>query len=558
MLRKSIALLSLCLLSLCAFAQNVKIEGKILNNKFSDVQLVPADVKDASAVAHATISEDGNFMLKTTLDSTNRYLLKFADDQWFLLCLSPKDQITLTLDAHNLNRVIEVKGSPSILFTKQMSDLLLRRKDCLDSVNRELQNDPNQLYLIDFVTHFTKFQQSFANVQPDLISALQKCDSIQSIMARDTKSGKVVKKSITPFLNDAIANLKLMKNYYASYKNYLQLAASTHYDVKMENPQFKEFEANVATYTATLEEYNNRISSTLGVFAEHAEGWVSQYDEALYASQMETPKQQLKYANYLVSQIEKYAPTALSVAEVEKQSEMLVRLGGDIVNYVHATLRSIVQDYQNDFNKRNQKIEEELKTQMLLHKSDLAVLFFLDNFSQDKNLMTEVVAALYAQYPTYPVVRDQYNKINTPEFRTAQGSIAPELEFPNPDGKMMKLSDLRGKVVLIDFWASWCGPCRRENPHVVKLYNKYHSKGFEVFSVSLDNNAGRWKEAIQKDQLIWPYHVSDLKGWSSAAAKLYGVNSIPCTFLIDAEGRILARGLRGDELTQKLKQIFGE
>ena len=131
------------------------------------------------------------------------------------------------------------------------------------------------------------------------------------------------------------------------------------------------------------------------------------------------------------------------------------------------------------------------------------------------------------------------------------------LQVVNGDGTVMKLSDLRGKIVLIDFWASWCGPCRRENPHVVNLYAKYHDKGFEVFSVSLDNNPTRWKEAIQKDKLTWPYHVSDLKGWKSEAAALYGVNSIPSTFLIDQEGRIIAKGLRGEQLDQMLQKKFG-
>ena len=195
---------------------------------------------------------------------------------------------------------------------------------------------------------------------------------------------------------------------------------------------------------------------------------------------------------------------------------------------------------------------------MLENKSDLATLMFLDNFAQDKALQTEVITALNELYPEHPLVAERYNKINNPQFRTSEGSIAPELEFSDPDGKVRKLSDLRGKVVLIDFWASWCGPCRRENPHVRAMYEKYHDRGFEIFSVSLDNNKDRWKDAIAKDGLVWPNHVSDLKGWSSAAAKLYGVSSIPSTFLVDKDGRIIAKGLRGEQLTAVLEQIFGK
>lgn len=137
------------------------------------------------------------------------------------------------------------------------------------------------------------------------------------------------------------------------------------------------------------------------------------------------------------------------------------------------------------------------------------------------------------------------------------GKPAPELNFPNPEGKNIALSSLKGNVVLLDFWASWCGPCRMENPNVVKLYNAYKDKGFTIYSVSLDNNKTKWLNAIQADGLIWPNHVSDLGGWNSVAAAIYGVNSIPQTYLIDANGIIIASGLRGEALAQKLKEILG-
>jgi thiol-disulfide isomerase/thioredoxin len=136
----------------------------------------------------------------------------------------------------------------------------------------------------------------------------------------------------------------------------------------------------------------------------------------------------------------------------------------------------------------------------------------------------------------------------------------PALDIVQADTSnvLRKLSDLKGKVVLVDFWASWCGPCRRENPTVVALYNKYKSKGFEVFSVSLDQDRQKWIDAIAKDGLIWSSHVSDLRGWGNAAAQLYGVQSIPKTMLVDKNGIVTDHNLRGELLEKRLKEIFGE
>lgn len=158
-----------------------------------------------------------------------------------------------------------------------------------------------------------------------------------------------------------------------------------------------------------------------------------------------------------------------------------------------------------------------------------------------------------------PIQESQYGKSVTAYIRSlkANGVNVPADDFSQEDvkGQPVKLSSFRGKYVLVDFWASWCGPCRQENPNVVKAYNKYKGKNFTILGVSLDDNRDRWMRAISQDGLTWT-QVSDLRGWGNEVAVQYGIQSIPSNFLVDPDGKIIARNLRGEELEAKLEQLL--
>ena len=165
------------------------------------------------------------------------------------------------------------------------------------------------------------------------------------------------------------------------------------------------------------------------------------------------------------------------------------------------------------------------------------------------------VATIISQYNELMVKKDNPADAPAQKGKPTVGSQAPEFSMADASGKQVALSSFKGKYVLIDFWASWCGPCRAENPNVVANYNKFKNKNFTILGVSLDEDKSKWQDAFKKDNLTWS-HISDLKGWNSASVPLYGFDGIPYNVLIDPSGKIIATELRGEELGKKLGEVL--
>lgn len=560
-IQKITLFISILFIGFGAFAQNQStVSVSIRNNTFNHVDLVNAYGNGRTAYASADIKNDA-FSMK--LDVPNDiYRFDFGNENYFLVVITPGENMELVIDAEDLQNVVSVTNSPSMAFVQDVTSASNRKKEVIDSLNNALQKDKTQQYWSKMTQEVTNLRQTTNEIDNYVTAAFSNVDTINVLISLYAPNGKVKGSDMDYFVSKAHQLLKALDNNYRPFANYLE-NKSLYYDYKTNRlPDNSDYYALLDNYIYQTEWRQDEASKVLAPLASSAKALVSERDSLFYLNLFDKKSTKTAWIEHVLAAF----PTASREKAMSTEAAYKLNMNeqksasGNVVSGAQQRVKNVVNKYQNEYNQTDAAISNQIKQAISDNKDDIATLMFLDQFPKEQNaaLHEAVINALYKKYPNHPIVKERYSIMNSPAGKTGIGAMAPELAFPDPEGNIRKLSDLRGKVVLVDFWASWCGPCRRESPNVRNVYQKYHDKGFEVFSVSLDRDANSWKKAIKDDQLVWPNHVSDLKYWSSEAAAIYGVRSIPAMFLLDREGRIVAKDLRGAALENAVRELINK
>ena len=557
MRKLGLILLLMCLVVNVLFAQApTKLQVSLLNNHFNKVSLTSAYGSSVTNYATADIKDD-KFNMTVSLPN-DIYKLDFGNGSTMLMVITPGESVNMTLDAENLQQIVSVTGSETMSHVMEMSYLALHRKEAVDSINQELQNDKAKQYWSDFAQKINMYRQTNDDVDNYLLSAFDDLDTLFRTYSRELANGKLKGKAVFECADVANRMMKKTEIDYTPFANYLENVDRYYSFSEQRVADAQDFYRMFDQYQSDLSGRHEIAKNSIGTLMPIIKQLLADRDVLAFSNLWDKKGNQSKWVNSVLEQL---YPSLKQVVEQKSAYEALMKNDKQnadaLVSQSQGKVSGVVKKYQESYNEIDAYLTSRLKESIKANKQDICVLMFLDMFPREQNaaLHNEVITALHEKYPDHLIVKDRWGYMNSPASKVAIGAIAPDLEFPDPDGKMRKLSDLRGKVVLLDFWASWCGPCRRENPNVTRIYSQYHDKGFEVFSVSLDSDAASWKRAIEADKLVWPNHVSDLRKWQSQAAAIYGVRSIPSTFLLDKEGRIVQRDLRGADLERAVKQM---
>lgn len=346
----------------------------------------------------------------------------------------------------------------------------------------------------------------------------------------------------------AQSNLKVKANVLNPPTNQITVESFGQTDFKMQKVEVKdnkfEFEANINQLEFLKLSFDNNSFVVLVVLPGEK---IEMSFDMKFLIETITIKGS-KHSNLIYDNDKKLLPYLSSAKRIVDEFNQLTAAGPDII---------LQSKYQAMLDSVKRLEELEIIKLVNLHFASPAVLFVVERLELEKHssLFIKVSDELSKKYTEHPIIKQFAQRVKS-VTSTAIGSKAPDLKMQSINGDSLSLYPIKGELVLIDFWASWCSPCRKSNPSKVQLYNKYKDKGLVIFSVSLDQKEDGWKNAIISDKLDWPLHVSDLKGWQSDAAKTYGVSSIPANLIIDKNGKILAKNIRGEELDKFIFEFF--
>ncbi len=559
-MKKNILLLFVLAASLCSYAQNNASTVKVTlqNNGFTHADLVNAYGNERRVYASTDI-KDNTFTLKLNIPN-DIYRFDFGDENYFLVVITPGENMELTIDAQDLLQIVSVTNSPSMSFVQDIIDNDRRKSEIIDSLNSSLQTDHEQRYWSKLTQEVTNFKQACQETDNYVLAAYASVDSLNSLFREYAPGGKVKSGNADVFVSSVSKFMKEMENNYRPFSSYRENSEMfAYYTQSGRSEGHDEYFAMLDNYVAEAESRYSAAEKTLGNCMSAVTELLDRKDSLSYSNLFDKKGNKTAWCTDAVNRLAPLLKTAAGAHSSFATSAALQKAAGNtIVSEAQQNVKAIVNRYQTAYNDAENSLNGQNKQYIMDNKSDIAVMMFLDLYPKEQNaeLHKAVITALHEKYPEHPIVKERWKIMNSPANKTAIGAMAPELAFKDPDGNVRKLSDLKGKIVLIDFWASWCGPCRRENPNVRNIYAKYHDQGFEIYSVSLDRDAANWKKAIADDGLVWPNHVSDLKQWQSEGAAIYGVRSIPSTFLLDREGRIVAKDLRGSALENAVKELI--